>query len=1602
MKIVQDACEAADLLNASDQTKKKSIIEFEKRCLEIKQQRCDLCRSVSLRLIISSTVHGNICGECKNNKVWQYENPDSRLPIWYNDEKIPQYTVPEELSCLREAEKLLISQVSVYIPLQHLSLGQLGAKGHVCCFEKDLSDICTTLPRLPSDVTVVRILRKFTNDEGEVTSKAFSIRKKEVLDALRWLQKYNALYQNITIAEENLDWIEDGKEQELPGKVHIENNDPQHPSTLDMGPAPLQNIPDDVNISIEEESCGAMQITMHDDNLSKTNQQISDALKKATQKTNTVSWPYSTKEALSEYGSNTNLFCKAFPWLFPGGLGDFSQYREGEETIEKWAKRMLLYEDGRFAKDKMWCFYVLNVSNRRANQSSGAFFVNNWFKSGQQTLDEIRRDIKAGNTKWIDKITYYSKRIRGSSAFWKAKREEVYTWINHHVNAGNGPPNFFITLSCAEYHWKDIKRLIQERFTIAGLPPPDLNRKYVELINDYTIVVQEYFQQRVEEWLQTVGKTIFKIKHYWLRYEFAPSRGQIHAHMLAISDHQKSLERCFNLYGNNREKQAQFLSTWAQKSLGMTCNLPIPKEHIDSTKENNPAKKYFFEVEEHMQDQAECLYFFQQHICSAYCLRKRKQTGHNEDRESKRRRVCRNGAGIETKPDSGITEGYQIRTDPAIVNDLRNFLRLELPRSDRRTTQTSSYMLQSWRANCDIQLLVYESSYSNPDLAEIAKITDYIVAYTCKGNETTLKEKENLKQYILNLPEDLACQNLRQESAKIARMVLNRALKDKVVSKQECMVHLNQMPLYQCSEIIQTVSISGAYRIDPRNSKGQSFYDQYSKRTAEHYGKSMDEYFHFKKNNNNNKTVIPHFVGGKNTPCYPPTESYAKSTMITYFPWHGKFEIEGRNFIEEFNKIILHPTCPKKVKIPFERIKHRVISKTVHIEPTSQSEKVNFANFSYDMTEENNDLVDAVATFQTENEEENYYSNFDRGLDFDWSIPHIPIPNQKNPQTWLTEQIEASSKSNKTEQNPYGLPTKHDGQLYTLDASHGDQRDILGYIFSHIHKWVETEYTNNVSPKPLHMTIAGVAGSGKSTLINTLVSTIRSFFQSEKSAKVCGPTGSAAFNAGGLTCHHAFHLPVNNPYTQTVGEKTIKSVRQSLDDLICLVIDERSMISSEVIATMESRARIAANNGNNTIHEWGNIPIIILVGDDFQLPSIQNGMLQTMEKEYYREYLCRPFCNNKKIADQEGERIFNHFAQDVMYLQTSKRQHKDQTYFKDLLQKARAEEDKQQLSSSDAHFLCSFHLQQPHFSEEEKKKILENPQTLFLYSTNEGVDKCNETKLHEQHSSINPVAFIKAQSKNKHGATISNNSKHFRDDNVLSTTMLCRGAKVHLYGKNLKPEWGLYNGSIGKVVDIVYQKGCSPNTNDLPQYTLVEFPQYKGPPFLENHPKIIPIVPVTHVCKTHCCTKTFLPLALSYAKTIHKFQGQNAGPTPPGHPENAVQILVCDPGKKEFESRNPGLFYTLLSRATTIGQTNDRTTSAIFFDGPNMQPNRILNITQNKTGYESKKVILRNLWVKKLQQNSHSSGMTPQEIENLFIYMSTNTYNPSLLIHKFI
>src|SRR6478735_3014231 len=113
----------------------------------------------------------------------------------------------------------------------------------------------------------------------------------------------------------------------------------------------------------------------------------------------------------------------------------------------------------------------------------------------------------------------------------------------------------------------------------------------------------------------------------------------------------------------------------------------------------------------------------------------------SEDKDSRRRKVCRSGAGVEETPNKCDKPGFPLRTEPKLVHDLRGFDRLDLPRNHRRIVASSRYLLQGWRANCDIQVLLYECDPMHPNPDEIARLTDYIVAYACKGNGSALEER---------------------------------------------------------------------------------------------------------------------------------------------------------------------------------------------------------------------------------------------------------------------------------------------------------------------------------------------------------------------------------------------------------------------------------------------------------------------------------------------------------------------------------------------------------------------------------------------------------------------------------------------------------------------------------------------------------------------------------------------------------------------------------------------------------------------------------------------------------------------------------------------
>ena len=125
---------------------------------------------------------------------------------------------------------------------------------------------------------------------------------------------------------------------------------------------------------------------------------------------------------------------------------------------------------------------------------------------------------------------------------------------------------------------------------------------------------------RVKIWLSTIGAKVFHIKYYWLRYEFAPSRGQIPAHMLAIHDNPKLMEPYYGNIGN-KEKQKEFLYKWMTEELGMTACFP----ETCQISENDPlpSKSRYMEISKSShRDFLCCLKKLQDHKCSAFCIRK--------------------------------------------------------------------------------------------------------------------------------------------------------------------------------------------------------------------------------------------------------------------------------------------------------------------------------------------------------------------------------------------------------------------------------------------------------------------------------------------------------------------------------------------------------------------------------------------------------------------------------------------------------------------------------------------------------------------------------------------------------------------------------------------------------------------------------------------------------------------------------------------------------------------------------------------------------------------------------------------------------------------
>jgi hypothetical protein len=313
-----------------------------------------------------------------------------------------------------------------------------------------------------------------------------------------------------------------------------------------------------------------------------------------------------------------------------------------------------------------------------------------------------------------------------------------------------------------------------------------------------------------------------------------------------------------------------------------------------------------------------------------------------------------------------------------------------------------------------------------------------------------------------------------------------------------------------------------------------------------------------------------------------------------------------------------------------------------------------------------------------------------------------------------------------------------------------------------------------------------------------------------------------------------------------------------------------------------------------------------------------------------------------------------------------------------------------------AQILCKYSLNnRKYFTEKQANEIKNHPQTMHLFAYKEPMEAFNISCLKKINNTNNPVAKISPVYYKVSNPDTPTSRAHFNDkSDQINPTYIARGCKVELRGKNLCPQYGLYNGAMGTVIDIVYSKNQSPSTHVLPKYVLVHFPHYTGPQFLQSMNNVLPITPITSHCRKWCCQRKYIPLQLCYAKTIHTFQGQSAGPVAPNQQPNAVQRIVINIGSRKFEGQNPGLTYTALSRATSLGNPNDVTTSSLFFEGIDITPERFINIATSNISHKLyKSVHLRNIWVQKLKKNRRANTFTKEQICDIFLW--AQTYQPT-------
>jgi len=395
-----------------------------------------------------------------------------------------------------------------------------------------------------------------------------------------------------------------------------------------------------------------------------------------------------------------------------------------------------------------------------------------------------------------------------------------------------------------------------------------------------------------------------------------------------------------------------------------------------------------------------------------------------------------------------------------------------------------------------------------------------------------------------------------------------------------------------------------------------------------------------------------------------------------------------------------------------------------------------------------------------------------------------------------------------------------------------------------------------------HIFLTGKAGTGKTTFLKYIKESCA------KKMAVVAPTGVAAINAGGVTIHSFFQLPLSpfipevrgfmpggeeasNKHT-LLGRLRLNSERRKvLQELELLVIDEISMVRCDVVDAIDLVLRHVRHRYNE---RFGGVQVLF-IGDMFQLPPV----VKEQEWNLLRDYYNSPYFFDSHVVKKDPP----------VYIEFNKIYRQTEQSFINLMNKVR----NNQLDEFDLKALHERY--QPQFFDGKEEGYI------LLTTHNEKAREINASELGKLPGKL---FTYKSEVKNDFPAT------DFPAEEVLQLKM---GAQV-MFIKNDTESKRYFNGKIGLVTELgedTIKVQCKDDPDAIEvgketweniRYTLDKATRQLNEDVLGSFSQY--------------------PLRLAWAITIHKSQGLT------------FEKAVIDAGK----AFAPGQVYVALSRCTNL------------------------------------------------------------------------------------